>query len=110
MNAPHRFTDAKPASLAERILAGDLTGLPEHITDEEWRDLAQSCADCEDDSPLQWEIDRGRLLEAHEYWQRMARNERESMRRDGMSIEEGPLASAWFALRPVRVPVGSMLG
>lgn len=107
MNAPLRFDTASPAALYDRILAGDLTGLPEHITDDEWRELARDCRDCENEEPLRWEIERGRLLDSHAHWQRMARDEREAMRRNGMSIDENPsLSHAWFALHPLKVTEG----
>lgn len=83
-------TAAKPASIAERILAGDLSDCPEYYSDEEWRREAQACLDCEDDGPLIDMIAEGRMHDAHDAWWRSARNEREADRRQFVGIEEGP--------------------
>ena len=90
MTAPaFNIAPAAQASLAERILAGDLSDCPEYYSDEEWRREAQ-CALDGDDRDLLWMLADCERRDRHADWQRSARNPREAMCRDMMSVEDGP--------------------
>ena len=75
MNAPFRIpTDAKPASLAQRLVLNDPTAwssLPEAYTDEEWRKEAQAALDG-DDRDFLWMLREGHEADARREreWQR----------------------------------------
>lgn len=95
------------ALVLNRILAGDLSECPEgHFSDDEWRREAQCAFDCDDDTELLAMLAEAKLRDLHDTWQRSASNEREADRRQFVDIEEGPFASAYFALCPVRVTAG----
>lgn len=99
MNAArHSFphTTAKPASLAERIVAGVFDGLPEWFTNEEWTREAQCALDCEDDTYLLRMVEEGRLQDAHREWQSLGALK--GIDRQDIDIEQGPFASAYFSL------------
>ena len=95
MNAPQSFTLDRPASLAERILAGDLAGLSDHYSDEEWRREAQAALDG-DDRDLNRMVAEGRLWDAHSEWQSLGALK--GIDRQFVGIEEGPLAHEFLKL------------
>lgn len=105
MNAPQRIRpdEAKPASLAERILAGDLSQCAEHYSDEEWRREAQAALDG-DDRDLNRMVEEGRLHDAHGEWQSLGALK--GIDRQFIDIESGPFAAEYFALAPVRSTKG----
>lgn len=69
---PRNITPVSEASLADRILAGNFDGLPEHYSNEEWIREAQAARDGDDDRGLLWMVRTGREAERERerQWQR----------------------------------------